>query len=181
MQNIIPSFPRYGLWNSRQTSCVALVTKRTILSFSLLPKIKDSSNYLSGSSSSCYIWNAFFFFKKWANPGLFFVYFRSFSNKHNTILQQINVKKCSSSIQRKDSNPQPLERESPPITTRPGLPHFDEKNPYPILPLAALFLFPFWFPNKRKRKTNRLLYLPSRHRGKFVKGTPLVVFHKDCL
>ena len=32
------------------------------------------------------------------------------------------VKKCPSSIQYPDSNPQPLEYESPPITTRPGLP-----------------------------------------------------------
>ena len=31
------------------------------------------------------------FFKKWANPGLFFVYFQSFQ-ANNTILQQINVK-----------------------------------------------------------------------------------------
>ena len=29
---------------------------------------------------------------------------------------------CPSSIRRQDSNPQPLERESPLITTRPGLP-----------------------------------------------------------
>ena len=28
---------------------------------------------------------------------------------------------CPSSIQHQDSNPQPLEHESPPITTRPGL------------------------------------------------------------
>ena len=33
------------------------------------------------------------FFLNWANPGLFFVYFRSFQT-NNTILQQINVKKC---------------------------------------------------------------------------------------
>ena len=38
------------------------------------------------------------------------------------LLQQINVKKCPSSIRRWDSNPRPLERESTPITTRPGLP-----------------------------------------------------------
>ena len=37
-------------------------------------------------------------------------------------LQQINVNKCPSSIRRWESNPRPLERESPPITTRPGLP-----------------------------------------------------------
>ena len=36
------------------------------------------------------------FFKKWANPGLFFVYFRSFQT-NNIFLQQIK-KKCPSSI-----------------------------------------------------------------------------------
>ena len=39
----------------------------------------------------------FFFKKKWANPGFFFVYFRSFSNKHYyNFLQQINVKNVMS-------------------------------------------------------------------------------------
>ena len=61
------------------------------------------------------------FFFKWANPGLFFIYFRSFQTKI-TILQQIYVKKCPSSIRCRDSNPRPMERESIPITTRPGLP-----------------------------------------------------------
>ena len=55
----------------------------------------------------------------WAKPGLFFIYFRLF--KHTLqFLQQINVKKCPSSIWFQDSNSQPLEHESPPITTRPG-------------------------------------------------------------
>ena len=59
-------------------------------------------------------------FFKWANPGLFFIYFRLF--KHTLqFLQQINVKKCPSSIRYQVSNPQPFGCESPPITTRPGL------------------------------------------------------------
>ena len=62
------------------------------------------------------------FFKKMGNPRPLFVYFQSFQTNINTILQQINVKKCPSSIQHWDSNPRPSERESPPITTRPGLP-----------------------------------------------------------
>ena len=37
------------------------------------------------------------------------------------LLQQINVKKCPSSIWRWDSNPRPFKHESSPITTRPGL------------------------------------------------------------
>ena len=59
--------------------------------------------------------------KKWTIPGLFFVYFCLFKQTI-TFSQQINVKKCPSSIWPWDSNPQPLEHESPPITTRPGLP-----------------------------------------------------------
>ena len=31
------------------------------------------------------------YFQKWANPGLFFIYFQSFQT-NNTILQQINAK-----------------------------------------------------------------------------------------
>ena len=33
--------------------------------------------------------------------------------------------KCPSSLRCRDSNPRPLERESPPIATRPGLPPLD--------------------------------------------------------
>ena len=57
----------------------------------------------------------------WANPGLFFIYFRLF--KHTLqFLQQINVKKCPFSIQCQHSYSRPLEHKSPPIATRPGLP-----------------------------------------------------------
>ena len=63
-----------------------------------------------------------FFLKKWANPASFLFIFGLFQTNINTILQQINVKKCPSSIRHRDSNPRPSERESPPITTRPGLP-----------------------------------------------------------
>ena len=48
--------------------------------------------------------------------------FQSFSNKQYKILQQMNVKKCPSSIQRWDSNSQPSDYETPPLTTRPVLP-----------------------------------------------------------
>ena len=59
-------------------------------------------------------------------PGLFFVYFQSFQT-NNIIFttNQCEKMSCPSSLRRLDSNPQPLERESPPITTRPGL------QPYP--------------------------------------------------
>ena len=59
----------------------------------------------------------FFFLKKWANPSLFLIYFRLF--KHTLLfLQQINVKKYPSSIWCWDSNSEPLEHKSLPITTR---------------------------------------------------------------
>ena len=52
-----------------------------------------------------------------------FVYFRSFIT-NNTIFYNKSMWKMSfpSSIRHQDSNPWPLECESPPITTRPGLP-----------------------------------------------------------
>ena len=54
------------------------------------------------------------FFKKWVNPGLFsFIFVVS-------IFTTNNVKKCPSSICCWDSNSQPLEHESPHITSRPG-------------------------------------------------------------
>ena len=65
------------------------------------------------------------FFKKWANPGLFFIYFWYFqTNNKNFTPNQFEKMSCPSSIRRWDSNPRPLKRESPPITTSPGLPPF---------------------------------------------------------
>ena len=61
------------------------------------------------------------FFKKWVNPASFSFYFRSFQTNIITIFTTIICKKCPSSIQCWDWNPQSLERESIPITTRPGL------------------------------------------------------------
>ena len=62
------------------------------------------------------------FFKKWANPGLFFVYFQSLQT-NNTILTTNQCEKmlCPSSMRHWDSNPRTSEYESPPITTSPGL------------------------------------------------------------
>ena len=60
------------------------------------------------------------FFKKWANPVLFLFIFSLFKQTIQ-YLQQINVKKCPSSMWCRDLNPQLLKHESSPITTRPGL------------------------------------------------------------
>ena len=60
-------------------------------------------------------------FKKWANPGLFYHLFLIFSNKHHYYFYNKYMwKKYRFNIWCRDLNPQPLARESPPITTRPG-------------------------------------------------------------
>ena len=63
-----------------------------------------------------------FFLKKWANPGLFFVYFQSFQTNIITIFTTNICEKCPSSIWCQNLNPCPSECESLPITNRPGLP-----------------------------------------------------------
>ena len=57
------------------------------------------------------------------HPRPLFVYFCLFKQTLQ-FFQQVNVKKCPSSICCWDSNPRPLEHESPTITTRPGLPPY---------------------------------------------------------
>ena len=64
----------------------------------------------------------YLFFKKWADPSIFFVYFRSFSNKHQYNFTSNLCEKCQSRILNWDLNLRSSERESPPITTRPGHP-----------------------------------------------------------
>ena len=57
------------------------------------------------------------------HPRPLFNLFSSFQT-NITIFTSYICEKCPSSIQCLDSNPQPSEHESPPITTRPGLPSF---------------------------------------------------------
>ena len=72
------------------------------------------------------------------NPGLFFVYFRSFSNKHHyNFYNKYMRKKCPSSIRCRDSNPRPSKRESLPFTTRPGLPPW-KLTKFSCIPLSRL-------------------------------------------
>ena len=65
--------------------------------------------------------NVTFFFKI-GQPRPLFVYFQSFQTNIITIFTTNICEKCPSSIRCRDSNPRPSERESLPITTRPGLP-----------------------------------------------------------
>ena len=62
-------------------------------------------------------------FLKMGQPRPLFHLFRLFKNTLK-FLQLIIVKKCPTNIRCQDSNSRPLEHESPPITTRPGLPPF---------------------------------------------------------
>ena len=62
-----------------------------------------------------------YFFNKWAIPGLFLNIFGQFQIK-TTIFTTNQGKNCPSSIWCWDTNPQPSQYRSSPITTRPGLP-----------------------------------------------------------
>ena len=63
------------------------------------------------------------FYKNGPTPASFLFIFALFKQTIQFFTtNQCEKMSCPSSIRRKDSNPWPLERESPPITTRPGLP-----------------------------------------------------------
>ena len=134
---ILPSTP-HGMWDDWKAVCcqqaLLIVTLGTMANATLhydcqtiaitnieSTKTKFWQFFLAQISlfTSWWRWSQLdFSFFKWANPGLFFVYFRS-PQQATQFLQQINVKKC---ILCRDSNPRPLKHESSHITTRPGLP-----------------------------------------------------------
>ena len=64
-----------------------------------------------------------FFKKNGPTPTSFLFIFGLFKQTLQIFTTNI-CEKCPSSIRCRDSNPRPLERESPPITTRPGLPPY---------------------------------------------------------
>ena len=61
------------------------------------------------------------FFKNGPTPASFLFIF-VFSNKHYKFYNKYECEKCPSSIRHRDSNSQPSDYESPPLTTKPGLP-----------------------------------------------------------
>ena len=75
---------------------------------------------LSGPYLTFTFYFIIFFKKNGPTPASFSFLFGLFK-KTLQFLQQIYVKKCPSSIRCQDLNPRPLECESLPITTRPGL------------------------------------------------------------
>ena len=84
-------------------------------------KLPQGSGCVSLAARSRLLGKTLFFLKKWAIPGLFFIYFRLFKQTPQ-ILQQIFANNYPSSFQCWDSNPRPSRPEPHPITTRPGLP-----------------------------------------------------------
>ena len=65
-----------------------------------------------------------FFYKNGPSPASFSFIFGPPQTNIDIIFTTNQCEKSPSNIWRRDSNPWPLERESPPITTRPGLPPF---------------------------------------------------------
>ena len=80
-------------------------------------------------------------FKKMLTPSLFLIYFCLFK-QNLQFLKQIFVKKSQSRMRCWDLNPQPSTHESPPITTRPGLPLYANdpgSNPTEVYCLILYF------------------------------------------
>ena len=82
---------------------------------------------------------------KTGHPRLFFVYFCLFKQVLQS-LQQIKVKKCPSSMRCWNSNPQPTEHESPPITTRPGL--------QPVIDVSCIETFTMFFESQQPHEVS---------------------------
>ena len=110
-----------------------------------------------------------------------FVYCRSFQTS-NTYFTTNQCEKCPSSIRCRDSNPQPFEHESSPITTRPGHVMFLLHNflilffkwAYPghILFIFILFQHKFYRKNRRLQgdsNSDRQIRRQAPPRPKFVK------------
>ena len=70
--------------------------------------------------------------------GPIFRLFSVFFTQALQFLKQCNVKKCPSSIQCMDSNRRPLDRKSPPFTTRSGLPPYFYQSYLPNPRFATL-------------------------------------------
>ena len=84
-----------------------------------------------------------------------FIFFRLFKQHYNFTTNK--CEKCPSSIQCWDSNPQSSDRESPPITTRPGLP---PSNQYRFAELIR----------RRQKNINRDLTQFSRRKEFYANG-----------
>ena len=84
-------------------------------------------------------------------------------------VQQINLKKCPSSIWRRNSNPWPFEHELSPITTRPGLPPYNIQkkivpSPFPGFELLLCLMSHPCLGTEHRHK--QLLFSLSRLSGR---------------
>ena len=94
------------------------------------PRVRQTTCEIQKSLSNTGIGN-FFFFKKMGQPRPLFHLFSSFQTNIIRIFTTNKcVKKCPSSIQCWDLNPQPSKHESSPITTSPELPPRNRKLLY---------------------------------------------------
>ena len=117
---VMPSSSSTNLFKSTHMKFLANLTRVTMLKKYLMLSYQQSLVNFASENLNHYSPYRFFFKKKWANPGLFFVYFWSFQ-RNNTICATNQCEKCPSSMCRRDSNPRLFKHESSPITTRTGL------------------------------------------------------------
>ena len=120
---------------------------------------------MAGANESTELWrpshHCKFFFKKMGHPRPLFRLFSVFSNKqYNSYNKSMWKMSSPSSIWRWDLNPRPLERESPPITTRPVLPppslhsYCTLKYVYDIEPKSWMVWGGGWASKKRRSKSS---------------------------
>ena len=125
-------------------------------------------------------------------PRPVFVYFRLSKHTLQFFTPNRYVKKCPSSILCRDSNWRPMEQESPPITTTPGLPptfkcfkstgfEFNWSNQKSYIQVRNCSIVPtFMQCNKYDHKY--VFTVPPTYHYHFVNGCPLIPlnmsFHK---
>ena len=102
---------------SQEQQCTQTTAKRCPTSFSRFISAQMSGVFVAAfnpieNDQNCFV-SSFY-----TNPGFFLIFFRLFKYITN-FTTNTYVKKCPSSIRCRESNSWPLERESPPITTRP--------------------------------------------------------------
>ena len=107
-----------GQWEADLGGCKAQKTDRREARWKITCRWRRESGWWPAGEFSP---KHFIYFLKFAILGLYFVYFRLFKQ---TILTTNICEKMlwPCSIRQWDLNPRPSEYESPPITTRPGLP-----------------------------------------------------------
>ena len=94
--------------------------------------------------------------KKWAHPGVFII-FPFFQTHITNLTTNRYVTKCPSSTRFWDSNSRPLEHESIPITTRPGL--------------SPTIVYNGYLNRKYSKHTNQIRHGLQKHRADHLDDT----------